>query len=197
METLELTLEVHLPGNKPEFITLKREMIKVGSFKAHVNLTPDVARTHGLIECNGHDNIVFVDMGCQGGTVVNNKAVGKSSRTKLKLGDIIKIGDCAILVYRSKIGDDERVFTPASEPEASDETEGSDSPVVISSPEEHWRTVGQLEAMLGSLHVMKFQLGTCRAMDEDVHALRGGIQKLWEATLATLDKAKQATCDKQ
>lgn len=182
---MELTIELHLPGSSPTLLTFNREMIKVGSFKAHIELTSDVARTHGLIECNNHDNILFVDMGCESGTKINGKKVNKSSHSKLKLGDVIQIGDCKLVIHRTKIGDDERVFVPEPEPESSDE-------VVISSIEEHWRTIGIIESMIGNLQLMKMQLRTCDSMNEDVAALQEDIGAVVQRAVATLEKARRA-----
>lgn len=183
---MELTIELHLPGSNPTLLTLNREMIKIGSFKAHVELPPDVARTHGLIECNNHDNILFVDMGCESGTKINGKKVNKSSRNKLKLGDVIQIGEYKLVIYRTKVGDDERVFVPEPEPESSSDE------VTVSSVEEHWRTIGIIEATLGSLQLMKMQLGTCDSMNEDVAALQEDLGTALKRAVATLEKARRA-----
>lgn len=187
---MELTIELHLPGSSATTLTLNREMIKVGSFKAHIELSADVARTHALIECRDHENIVFVDMGCGTGTKINGKQINKSSRFKLRLGDIIQIGDCKIIIQRTKVGDDERVHTPKEESPESDSE--SDSQIVIESVEEHWRTIGMIESTVGGLQLMKMQLKTCESMNEDVAILREEIGALVTRAVATLEKARRA-----
>jgi len=112
---MELVFEVHLPGDEPTVHNFTRDvgaLIKIGSFKTHIILTPDVNRTHGLIEVNNHDNVVFIDLGFELGTIINGVRVGKGTRTKIKLGDVVQISDCKIVLVRTKIGDDERIYIP-------------------------------------------------------------------------------------
>lgn len=185
---MELDFEIRIPGEEPNLVTLNRETIKVGSFKTHILLTREVARTHALIEAQNHEAIIFIDLGHEAGTEINGNKIVKGSRVKLKPGDTIRIADCYLHLRRAKFGDDERVFTTLEVEQADIE---DNNVLTTTSTKEHWRTIGILENTLANLHVMKLQLSTCRAMDEDVTAIRHDVNALWGRVITVLEKARK------
>lgn len=127
---MELTFEVHCPDSGVTTQTFKRdagEMLRIGSFKAHILLTGSaVGRSHAIVECVDHDNITVIDLGQMAGTKINGASISKA---KIKLGDVIQIAGCKLILKSTKVGDDERVYT-APELTAAEPDVESDGPKI-------------------------------------------------------------------
>jgi Zn-finger nucleic acid-binding protein len=94
----ELALQVREPDRPPRVVRVRRSVVKLGRMRsAHVVLEGDdqVSRLHAVIEVNGADDVVVIDLGSAAGTRVNGALIKKQ---RLQGGDVIELGDTLLHV---------------------------------------------------------------------------------------------------
>jgi Zn-finger nucleic acid-binding protein len=74
---------------------IEEPIIKVGRLEScHLRLDhPSVSRVHCVIEFDGFDEIVVIDLGSERGTTVNGKRINKAN---LRDGDLLQIGNHSV-----------------------------------------------------------------------------------------------------
>jgi pSer/pThr/pTyr-binding forkhead associated (FHA) protein/Zn-finger nucleic acid-binding protein len=92
-----LRFKIESPGGPMREIDVTSKVIKLGSLPtANVSLTdPRVSRMHAIIEVDGPDDVVLIDLASREGTSVNGKRINKA---RLHSGDQILMGATLVTV---------------------------------------------------------------------------------------------------
>jgi pSer/pThr/pTyr-binding forkhead associated (FHA) protein len=90
-------IRIHRGGDLVDTQLFERDIIKIGRLgPAHLRLEdPKISRLHAVIEVGENKEAAIIDMGSAEGTRVNGE---KISRTRLKHGDEIVLGDSRLVV---------------------------------------------------------------------------------------------------
>lgn len=110
---MELTFDIDIPGQERCTKSIVRPIIKIGhdTVRCQIAVTGQVGKSHALIEGLSHDVITLSDLGMFTGTKVNGQKIF-NGKVNLKLGDVISVGDSKITLVRTKMNEDEKVYTP-------------------------------------------------------------------------------------
>src|SRR5688500_2162296 len=81
--------------------TVTQDIVKVGKDpKSHLRVDDEMAsRMHAVIEVAGAEDVPLIDLGNVPGTMVNGARVNKC---KLHVGDLIQVGETAIVLESSE-----------------------------------------------------------------------------------------------
>lgn len=92
-----LTFQVYKGEQLIQTTTLTQDIIKVGKLSSsHLRIDDEsVSRMHAVIEVTGPSEISIVDLGSEGGTLVNGQKVNKQ---QLQSGDELVFGDVRVVV---------------------------------------------------------------------------------------------------
>ena len=97
--------------------TVTQDIVKVGKDpKSHLRVDDEMAsRMHAVIEVAGPEDVTLIDLGNEPGTMVNGARVNKC---KLHVGDLIQVGETAIVLESSEPAGVEMQAPPPSVPMA-------------------------------------------------------------------------------
>ena len=117
--------------------TVTQDIVKVGKDpKSHLRVDDELAsRMHAVIEVAGPEDVTLIDLGNEPGTMVNGARVNKC---KLHVGDLIQVGETAIVLESSEPAGAEVQAAPPSVPMAAQ-------------PMQHHGTSGRVPTMVGGM----------------------------------------------
>ncbi|HWO23936.1 MAG TPA: FHA domain-containing protein [Kofleriaceae bacterium] len=90
---VELAFHVRAPGQPVREVRTRRSIVKIGKVPSSTVLIEGderVSRIHAIIEVNGVDDVVVIDLGSEAGTSVNGEKINKR---RLRSGDELRLGD--------------------------------------------------------------------------------------------------------